>query len=268
MRWLIVTTDEDRSRDYFSWADSVRYTDAIGMLHGEYDVIYFRDPFNTGEYDVEYIKSTLVHIKQQYPEAVYIDAVTRYEDLLFEDKWRQYQLVGEFMPSTELFDTKSKFRAGSTIVKKRISARARDIIQTNEQLVDIALEEYIVQEKIDIDAEYRVYTIGNRVLPFMTQKSSKTLDTKVKVLGVTKIDDAVAQFVQKIQAKLEDLDLLGYDIARTPTGLALIEVNRSPQFKRYNELTYTNVADELRTYIEDKITEESAQWKNVEEKSS
>ena len=72
MRWLIVTTDEDRSRDYFSWADSVRYTDAIGMLHGEYDVIYFRDPFNTGEYDVEYIKSTLAHIKQQYPEAVYI----------------------------------------------------------------------------------------------------------------------------------------------------------------------------------------------------
>lgn len=72
---------------------------------------------------------------------------------------------------------------------------------------------------------------------------------------------AIATFVERrsgylmaeILGELSEYDFLGFDIAQTETDLRLIEVNRSPQFKRYNEEVGVNIAMEVIRRVEERM---------------
>ena len=254
MRWLIVTTKSDLSISYFSRDMAIVGVVIYGEplpLASEYDVIYFRDPFNSGAYDKKMIRDTVEKVVARYPEAYFVDGIKRYDDLLIEDKWRQYEKLKTFMPPTRLLRDKSELR-GEKIAKKRISARARDIAFSP---IDIhgRTDEFILQDKLSIIHEYRVYSIGRKLLPVVAVKSSKTLESKAKVQGCITLGDSLKTFTQKILDELSGYDFLGFDIAKTKDDLVLIEVNRSPQFKRYNEMAERNIAADVMEAIQAKV---------------
>ena len=53
-------------------------------------------------------------------------------------------------------------------------------------------------------------------------------------------------FSSAVMKQAPDLDMVGIDVARTSDGkLGLMEVNRSPGFAKFYELTGTNLADKI-----------------------
>lgn len=257
MAILIITTHKDSSLNHIvSAADSIgdessvayynRLTDGIDGIDfsSQYDTIYFRDPFNTVGFDTSEIKLAIDLVAERYPQARYIDNVKSYDDFMIEDKWQQYRLLSEYMPKTDLLDDVLTFHDGDHIAKPRLSSRGRGIVFVAKDIKPN--EQYIRQPIIDIDTEYRVYGVHGQVQDMMAIRSSKTLNSKVKVNGVTTVADEVRAFADIIYKRLSHLQLIGLDIAKTNDGqLILIEVNRSPQFTRYNEMTGSNLADKL-----------------------
>ena len=251
---LFVTTAADISSDLFFDPEAAkridvvlaRYSDtetALRQLLGmqKFDFIYLRDPFNEGQYSLEMIEKSVRLIAEAQPQARFIDQAKTIEDLLFEDKFAQYQLLQGFMPETELLREPSQFEPGKNIIKKRISARARDIAFAYDPTY--ANGDYIVQLLLSIQTEYRVYSIGGEVIKKGSVKSSKQTDTKVKVIAVVDIPENVRIFANSIIKRMPQIDLVGFDIAETTEGaLMLIEANRSCQFSTFTKLSGINLA--------------------------
>jgi len=245
---FILTTKSDQSLVFFAPKNSsIAYfeesDDALEAVLASkaFEVVYVRDPFNNGEYNLKNIETKLDILRKMQPNARYIDGISTLDDVLIEDKWRQYKLLGEYMSPTVL-GSKASFIKGKHIAKKRISARSKDILFSVYEPLN---NEWIVQDLISIDEELRVYAVNGKVILLATVKSSKTNNTKVKVVGVRTLNDAELTFAQKITDLLPALDFIGLDIAVNSDGLRLIEVNRSPQFKRYNELNKLNIIEKL-----------------------
>ena len=254
MHWLIVTTDSDTSIPYFIESreniDAIKYGDPLPSSF-DYEVVYFRDPFNTGEYNIQVIQDMVMGVVKRYPQAYFVDGIKSYDELMIEDKWRQYEKLEAFMPPSSLLTKKSELN-GEKIAKKRVSARARDIAFIPED-IDGEVSEYVLQDRLNITREYRVFSIGSKVLPITAVKSPKTPIARVKVQAEISTPAPLETFTRKILTELPEYDFLGFDIAETEAGYVLIEVNRSPQFKRYNEIGKMNIALDVIRHVEGKI---------------
>ena len=89
---------------------------------------------------------------------------------------------------------------------------------------------------MDIQEELRVYAIFGNPVEQATIKTSKSPESKVKVVGKRQLTEKEKDICKKI-AVLSGLDFIGIDLAVLKNGeLKLIEVNRSPQFKRFVEM--------------------------------
>ena len=161
-----------------------------------------------------------------------IDNITTYEQIeSFEDKYRQYMLYSDYMPNTFL-PSNGTFCNGKHLAKKRISQRAKDIYFSEANFDD----SYIIQDLMDIQEELRVYAIFGNPVEQATIKTSKSPESKVKVVGKRQLTEKEKDICEKI-ATLSGLDFIGIDLAVLKNGeLKLIEVNRSPQFKRFVEM--------------------------------
>jgi glutathione synthase/RimK-type ligase-like ATP-grasp enzyme len=255
-KFLLVTTDQDLSLPYFLDDDVTKLFDVVVVDYDDdleqfksktdplFDVIYLRDPFNKGDFNLDNLQLKVDYLANQQTEAKYVDSAKNLQDLLFEDKFSQYGLLSEFMPKTEQLLEASQFEDDRHIIKKSISARSRDIAF---QLETKHLNgQFIVQPIIEILDEYRVYIVNGKVLGLGTKKSSKTANNQVKVLKLVDLPEAVIELAAKVADKLSVMNLLGLDIAtRSQDKPVLIEANRSPQFKRFNELAGFNLAIEL-----------------------
>jgi len=258
---LIITTANDLSLPLFL-TDDIKQKIGIDtcffheetfciekkMLSQNYDYIYFRDPFNC-PYDEENIKEKFSVVMKNKEESYIVDNLKDLDDVYFEDKWKQYQLFPEFMPSTKILSRSDEIN-DSCIVKKRISSRAKGIIFDSRDLAGENLSDYIFQEKFIVDKEYRVYVIGGDIVQAASVKSSKTPNTKVKVLAVEKLALDVENFVKAIVQKIPQLDFVGLDIIRSDNNLYLLEVNRSCLFNAYFKITGVNLAE----YFIDKLS--------------
>ncbi len=252
--WLIVTTDVDHSVGLFvrqaSEARSVsvvNYRDLAGVSE-KYDIVYLRDPFTQG-WGRDMLRS-VDEFMARNQWAHYIDAIKRADDLLIEDKWRQYLELGDFMPQTQLL-SEARNIPDQFIIKKRISARSRDIyFELSPDIGD--RENYIVQPRLSILEEYRVYSIGGELTPCAIKRSSKTPSSKTKAVESVALFRGLEDFCRELLGELKDYDLLGLDIAITPEGPILLEVNRSPQFTRYIELSGYDLAQQLAKAVERK----------------
>lgn len=243
--WAVVTTSADSSVELFPQEVSVyRYDTVSPESLKSYQVIYFRDPFNTDFYDIDAITRTVDGVVRANPSAYYVDNVKSIDDILIEDKWRQYTLLRAYMPDTKLLELASEVVYGLNIAKKRISARARDIVFHQEE-IKYDPEEYILQENLILESEYRVYVICGEVQNLMSRKQPKTAKSKTKVQNLTPITNDIKAFSESISREVPNLDFMGLDVAKTDEGLRLIELNRSPQFSRYNSLGGDDLVEKI-----------------------
>lgn len=257
MQLLVVTTKRDLSIDDLIEAagraefsvDRLNYDDAPSHIRrtidgNQYDVVYLRDPFNQPDYDFDRIATVIDQVTLAAPDARYVDDARSIGDLMIEDKWQQYQLLAEFMPETWLLDDYATFDNDAHIAKERLSSRARGIVFARDDLIDG--RDYVVQPLFELTDEYRVFGVNDRILPLAAVRTSKTATSKIKMKGAMQLPDDIAEFADRVYRQIPQMNLVGFDIAKTATGdIVLIEINRSPQFCRYNQLTGTNIADEL-----------------------
>jgi glutathione synthase/RimK-type ligase-like ATP-grasp enzyme len=219
--------------------DMPKFTEIVTKRN--FDIVYIRDPFNTAHLTLESIKPRVELMKTSHPGAYFVDHVDDIEGVLIEDKWHQYERWGAWMPKTYL-GGRAMGTEGPVIAKKRISARSRDIV-FDVRPAELS-SDWIVQERLVIDDELRVYLLFGQPVTLASRRRPKQPYQATKVTGLHPLSDEETVFVQEIASSMSGFDLVGLDIAVTPDGLRLIEVNRSPQFRRYNELDGSNlVAD-------------------------
>lgn len=210
------------------------------VKNNSFDYIYLRAPFYAG-IDNNQIKE-ICNIALKYKKSAYmVDNITSDQDVFLEDKWYQYKLLNNFMPKTELLNQKTKKQIKNKIIKKRLSSLARDIYFSIPDTK--ALDDFIIQDKLDIATEYRVFSIFGNVLTLAETKSPKTELQKVKVQKPIEISKELESFTYEIDKQL-NFDFVGYDIAETKDGeFKLLEANRSCFFAGYYKLTGVNLAE-------------------------
>ncbi len=205
MKKVLATTNNDNSEPYFAGWEIFKYSDEITPI--ECDLVYFRDPFNDPNYvaNPDEINAKIGQISAQTS----VDGVTSFSDMQkVEDKWLQYQDYADFMPQTWLPST-HEFRPGLDMAKPRISQRAKDILfELGDRQID---DSWIIQEKMDIQEELRIYVVRGQILKTASIKSSKS-SGKVKVLGTRELSSEEYNFVNEL-AKYCPLDFYGLDLA-------------------------------------------------------
>jgi hypothetical protein len=249
---LLVTTHKDISRRLFfdkntslveptALTYSTPHEELQKIFQQDFDFIYFRDPFNDDSLRLKIAQTTTSKILSRYPHAYKVDRILSYEDMLFEDKWNQYKIFSRLMPQTNLL--KSIDQIDSSFVKKRVSARSKGVILTREDYpIGDNFEDYLVQPKLKIKEEYRVNIVGGRIALPIAIKTSKSNQGATRLIG--KLDSTPSE-IREIADTVYGatlFDLAGLDIAKTPEGYKLIEVNRSPQFRGYYRITSVNLA--------------------------
>lgn len=212
------------------------------LTNNTYDYIYFGYHFR--DINKEASSELLNVVLKNKKSAYVIDSIKTIEDIYFEDKWLQYQYFSKFMPKTQLLNSLSDSNNDKYITKERISGRAEGIFFNSIGLDKNNCNKYIIQDKMDIQKEYRIYVICNKILPKATVKSSKTSTSQVKVIGSEVISPNIIKFVEKILTK-NTFDLIGLDLALTESGPFLIEINRTCLFNSYFTQTNINLAKVL-----------------------
>lgn len=238
---FFLNKDENLAIEVLLFEDSIEKFKIIETKVAEFDYVYFRDPFNTplAKSWEEKTESVLGLVKKLSIKS--IDNIYEIKDFFIEDKWQQYLLFKDFMPATEILSSHSSFNPNQQFVKKRISSRSKDILFEIDSIQNH--EEYIIQEKLDIEEEYRVFSLFKKIISPAVYKSSKTINTKVKIdrSKTKEIDKKLETFINQV-LELVNLDFVGFDIALTKSGqYKLIEANRSPQFKAFFETTKKNI---------------------------
>lgn len=209
----------------------------------EYDFIYIRDPF-TYAYNEADITDKINMILKNRKDAYFVDKIESTDDVFFEDKYIQYTLFSAFMPSTKILQSVGELNNQDFIVKKRISSRGKGIIFDPKDLFNQDLSEYIIQKRIQIDKEYRVYVLFHKIITLAAVKSSKTETKKIKVIDSEEISLHLRQFVENI-IKDNTFDFIGLDIGISNGKPYLIEINRSCLFNEYFSMTGVNLAEDF-----------------------
>lgn len=255
---IVLTTYQDKSLPLF-FSEKVKndYEIEIFLFHeslpifeqkfknSEYTDLYIRDPFNGKTVDYLEEKLNVCFAKNKHTNL--IDNLETVADVYFEDKWLQYQTLKEFMPQTQILESLN-YDLDTSFIKKRISSRAKGIVFNLESVGE--KNEYIVQPKLPIKHEYRIFSVNSEILLRATYKKlivkqKENNEASVRIMDLVEVDDELKSFVEKIDAKLK-FDFIGYDIARlADDSLVLIEANRSPQFLMYYEKTGINLAEKL-----------------------
>lgn len=258
---MLVSTEKDLSLDLFYETEAIGLIGPRHIFYGskqldeelsdaEFRYIYFRDPFNDGDLNIDTANTTFNRIIKKYPRAYIVDGLKSFGDILFEDKWRQYELFKAVMPRTGLLKDHKTVDYSANLVKKRTSARSKGIVADRDNFpADAAQKDYIVQSKLDIDKEFRVYMVGGQIIKPLGIKSSKLSSPRVELIGVEDNIPVEITKMCKIAYDKTGFDFMGLDIARTKEGYFLLEVNRSPQFRGYNRVSGLNLAMSLNRYL-------------------
>jgi hypothetical protein len=258
---LLVSTEADISLDLFSEPGNkglieLKYImfepsedELDRIMQTDFKNVYFRDPFNKAQYSLERVRGIASRLLNRYKSAYFIDGITSFDDLVLEDKWQQYKKFSDIMPPTKVL-TSLKEPAWDEFIKKRISARSKGVIfGVDDYPPQAKPQEYIVQPKLRIEKEYRAYMVGGEIVSPLAIKASKTAKQPVRLIS---LQEKIPSDILKIGQAVYDAtnyDLCGLDIAQTKDGFFLLEVNRSPQFKKYMQLTGTNLAALLKSHL-------------------
>lgn len=118
------------------------------------------------------------------------------------------------------------------------------------------LGQFIIQEWYPSKHYYRILVLGNRVLGAMKRLSLHCQDRPKIPLSQRSEKANLSMELEKISlatTKAMEIELAGLDIMPDPKGqLKILEINRSPQFRRFSQVTGIKVAEEIIKYLEKK----------------
>ena len=253
MNHLVIAVSADSSLELLG-----KYADII-VLDKEriptdlknYESVYIRSHFSTPELLPQKfrpeIEDLVAQARSKNQTVTFIDGMDTVDAIVaFEDKWRQFEVFSEFMPSTKLLsNTEDTTGFTRPIFKKRLSSRGAGVTWNKDEVVGLP-EDWIIQESVNIIEEIRVYTIKGKVYPIGAIRHSMSVEKKTHAVDSRELDENEIQFAAKIGEKAPELDIIGLDIARTTDNeLFLMEANRSPGFGAFKKLTGANLADLL-----------------------
>ncbi|MEO7904832.1 MAG: hypothetical protein ABIR91_03505, partial [Candidatus Saccharimonadales bacterium] len=166
MKHLVVTVSTDSSVQLLaSFADVILLDKPPTPIElNSYDTLYIRSVFSQDTTLPQLFRSqidTLVRLASRTnPTIYYIDDMDTVDQILtFEDKWHEYQTLGEFMPSTQVYDTPATaLHFAHSVFKKRLSSRGTGVTWNRQNVTD-PFSEWIVQDSLDIAEELRIYAI-------------------------------------------------------------------------------------------------------------
>lgn len=115
---------------------------------------------------------------------------------------------------------------------------------------------YLIQEWYPAKYYYRTLVLGNKVLGAMERLSLHCQNRPKIPLSQRSKKASLSADLEKFSlaaAKALEIELAGLDIMPDKKGqLRVLEINRSPKFKRFTQVTEINVAEEVIKYIERK----------------
>lgn len=116
---------------------------------------------------------------------------------------------------------------------------------------------YLIQEWYPSKHYYRTLVLENRVLGAMKRLSLKCKNRPKIPLNQRSKKAELTPGLKKLSLKTVralGIELAGLDIMPDKNGeLKVLEINRSPQFKRFSQITGVNVAEEIIKYLEQKL---------------
>ena len=252
MNHLVVTVSPESSVDLLSKHADIILLDQVNVTKvlSIYKSIYVRSHFSKAELQPQNFQDTITAIvsraKSLNPNIHVVDGMDTVEKIIgFEDKWNQYQIYSEFMPQTEVLNTLNDSNDQEFIYKKRLSSRGLGVTADLSEVTGPE-NEWIVQEKLDIDEEIRVYVIRGKVYPKGAVRRSMAANQMTQSISVRELTNDEIAFASAVGQRSNALNMIGLDVARTSDGtLQLMEANRSPGFGAFAELTQVNLADVL-----------------------
>ena len=250
---LLVTTSADSSVSQFRPYADVLLLDSVaaGVAANSIDIasyktVYIRSAFHRVDIMPQQFADIIDKLGARARQAgiSVIDGVDSVEKIIkFEDKWQQYQLFGELMPTTELVASDTVDDRAS-IFKKRISSRAAGIAWRLDEIYG-ERQDWIKQALVDIRQELRIYIVRGSVYPVAAVRQPKTSQQKIKVVGARPLSSDQIQFAQMVYQKCPEVDFVGLDVVDGQTGLWLLEANRSPIFSSFLRESGVNLAEIL-----------------------
>jgi len=251
MNNLIITVSPDSSLELLR-----RYADIVVLdkepaptLTKIYDTVYIRSHFSQPSTLPQVFRKEITSLVQQArrlnAKVMFIDTMDTVDAIVdFEDKWRQHEVFGEYMPRTELFDdnvdTSGFIRP---LFKHRLSSRGKGVTWDKEK-ASSSSGNWIIQESLNIQEELRIYVVCGEVCPVGVIRQNKTLQQPVRVVDSRELTKEEIDFSLNVIRQFASLDLVGLDVARTlDEKLSLIEVNRSPGFAKFDQLTGVDIAE-------------------------
>jgi glutathione synthase/RimK-type ligase-like ATP-grasp enzyme len=205
-----------------------------------YDSAYIRSHFGQQSTLPQNFRSEIDEIIN----VLFVDGMDTDDKILaFEDKWNQYSRFERFMPRTEIYgDTANDSTFTRAIFKKRLSSRGVGVTW-NKDKADRSTGEWLIQESLNIKEELRVYVICGDVHTTAAVKQSMDEGGRSQAVAIRELAPDEIKFASDITEQVPDLDIIGLDLARTlEDELMLMEVNRSPGFAKFEELSGVNLA--------------------------
>lgn len=250
---LVISVSPDSSLELLK-----AYADVIVLDEGSvaknsrtYDTVYIRshfsDPSTLPQVFRSEIDKLVEYAKVMNPQVRFIDNMDTVDAIVtFEDKWHQYELFGKFMPHTQPYGHGTDITSFKRpIFKNRLSSRGSGVTWEQDRVAK-SNGEWIVQESLDIREELRIYVIQGEVYPIGAMKQVMTEGNKAHALSCRTLSQDEIDFSLSVMKMAPSLDIVGIDVARTSDGqLALMEVNRSPGFAKFYELSGVNIAETL-----------------------
>lgn len=255
MKHLVISVSPDSSLALLAdFADVILLDkDPVPIIADAFDTLYIRSHFSQPDTLPQKFRNeieVMVHdAKSKNSDITFIDGMDNVDDIVaFEDKWKQYQAFRDFMPKTLLFGDNVDIPAfRRAVLKKRLSSRGSGTTWSIDDVTS-PLDDWIVQESLDIDEEIRVYVVRGNIQPVAAVRDSMTPQQKTQAVASRRLTEQEIEFAAIIAARAPGLDLIGLDIVRTKGGqLYLLEVNRSPGFAAFANLTGVNLANILYT---------------------
>ena len=146
---------------------------------------------------------------------------------------------------------------------KEMHGQSNFRFDSREQLLDFfkgkkgnRLGNYLIQEWYPSKYYYRTLVLGNKIIGAI-ERLSLHCQNRLKIPLSQRSKKAVlSPALKKISLQTSQalgLELAGLDIMPDSKGrLRVLEINRSPQFKRFSQVTGINAAEEIIKYIEKK----------------
>jgi len=231
----------------------------------KFDFCILRDPYNLG---IDLSKH-LYYIKNFFDKNMLLDFNTldkfpRYEDKLFQNIFFSEHNIkmAEFNHFTDVKDLDNlKF---PLIIKKRISSRGKQVFLVRskslakEFLKDKDIKDYIFEEYLPLEKDYRVIIVNNKIICGVLRKinihTGRINRIGVKIGFKTTLPDKIKKMASKV-AKLIECDFTGIDVFMDKEKEAYFgECNISPQFTSLEKNTKINVAGILMEFIKKKIS--------------